>query len=167
MTGPKCIGGITGNCCQIPGQVAAGETVFYKYGNRYATCQTAGSSGPAPISDAGTPVTTPTMAPTAAAVASMCVMYTVKAGDTLNSIAATYTANDCAVTAEAIIDFNEVPAADVEQRLSLLTRWIVDSDQTLEDYGLRLTGEEFPPAHGDAHRRRCLEALALFDENES
>lgn len=70
-------------------------------------------------------------------------------------------------TSSQWFDFNEVPAADVEQRLSILTRWVVDSDQTLEDYGLRLPSAEFPPAHGDAHRRRCLEALALFNESDS
>jgi uncharacterized protein (DUF58 family) len=59
-------------------------------------------------------------------------------------------------------DFDAVPAEDPERRLSILTRWIVDTDRTREDYGLRLPGQSFPPAHGDAHRRRCLEALALF-----
>ncbi len=61
-------------------------------------------------------------------------------------------------------DFDEVLANDVEARLSVLTRWIVDADRTLEDYGLRLPGAEFEPAHGETHRRACLEALALFDE---
>mgnify|MGYP001820530907 CR=1 FL=1 len=70
-------------------------------------------------------------------------------------------------TSSQWFDFNEIDASDVEQRLSILTRWIVDSDRTLEDYGLRLPGAEFPPAHGDAHRRRCLEALALFDGGKS
>jgi len=59
-------------------------------------------------------------------------------------------------------DFDAVVSSDLEERLSVLTRWIIDADRTLEDYGLRLPGRSFPPAHGDAHRRRCLEALALF-----
>jgi uncharacterized protein (DUF58 family) len=29
-------------------------------------------------------------------------------------------------------------------------------------YGLRLPGVEIAPAHGDAHRTSCLQALALF-----
>jgi uncharacterized protein (DUF58 family) len=70
-------------------------------------------------------------------------------------------------TSSQWFDFDEIDAVDIEQRLSILTRWIVDSDRTLEDYGLRLPGAEFPPAHGDAHRRRCLEALALFDGDKS
>ena len=69
-------------------------------------------------------------------------------------------------TSSQWFDFAELPVADLEERLSILTRWIVNADQTREDYGLRIPGEEFPPAHGDAQRRRCLEALALFDGGE-
>jgi uncharacterized protein (DUF58 family) len=70
-------------------------------------------------------------------------------------------------TSSQWFDFDEIREADVEKRLSILTRWIVNTDQRLEDYGLRLPGAEFPPAHGDAQRRQCLEALALFDGNVS
>ena len=59
-------------------------------------------------------------------------------------------------------DYREVPADGVEARLSILTRWIVDADRTREDYGLRLPGQSFPPSHGETHRRKCLEALALY-----
>jgi uncharacterized protein (DUF58 family) len=65
-------------------------------------------------------------------------------------------------TSSQWFDFDDVDAGDVEQRLSVLTRWIVDADRTSEDYGLRLHGRKFGPAHGDAHRRACLEALALY-----
>jgi len=70
-------------------------------------------------------------------------------------------------TSSQWFDFDDVPLTGHEQRLSILTRWIVDSDRTREDYGLRIPGSEYPPAHGDAHRRRCLEALALFNRNTS
>ncbi len=70
-------------------------------------------------------------------------------------------------TSSQWFDFDEIQGHNVEQRLSILTRWIVDSDRTLEDYGLRIPGNEFPPAHGEAHRRQCLESLALFDEGEA
>jgi len=56
-----------------------------------------------------------------------------------------------------------IPAVDAETRLSILTRWIIDADRLQRDYGLRLPGLAYPPAHGGAHRHRCLEALALFD----
>ena len=63
-------------------------------------------------------------------------------------------------------NFEDVVSNDIEMRLSILTRWVVDADRTFEDYGLRMPGEEFAPAHGEAHRRECLEALALFDKDE-
>ena len=65
-------------------------------------------------------------------------------------------------TSSQWFDFDEITATDIEARLSILTRWIIDADRTREDYGLRLPGSEFPPAHGDSHRRHCLEALALY-----
>lgn len=70
-------------------------------------------------------------------------------------------------TSSQWFDFSEIPVADVEVRLSILTSWVVTADRTLEDYGLRIPGKEFEPAHGDAHRRQCLEALALFDRDPS
>jgi uncharacterized protein (DUF58 family) len=66
-------------------------------------------------------------------------------------------------TSSQWFDFDRMTVADVERRLSILTRWIIDAERTQADYGLRLPGEEFPPAHGDAHRHRCLESLAFFD----
>ena len=64
-------------------------------------------------------------------------------------------------------DFNEVLSDDVEERLSILTRWIVDADRTGEDYGLRLPTAEFPPAHGESHRHRSLQALALYGREDT
>ncbi|MGI9203393.1 MAG: DUF58 domain-containing protein [Woeseiaceae bacterium] len=69
-------------------------------------------------------------------------------------------------TSSQWFDFAQVEAADKEQRLSILTRWIVDADRTQSDYGLRIPGIEFNPAHGDAHRHRCLETLAFFDNED-
>ena len=65
-------------------------------------------------------------------------------------------------TSSQWFDFGAIAINDVEERLSILTRWIVDADRTLEDYGLRVPSAEFEPAHGEAHRRKCLETLALF-----
>jgi uncharacterized protein (DUF58 family) len=66
-------------------------------------------------------------------------------------------------TSSQWFDFERIPASDVETRLSVITRWIVDADRTQRDYGLRLPGQEFSPAHGEAHRHRCLETLAFFN----
>ncbi len=66
-------------------------------------------------------------------------------------------------TSSQWFDFDEIPARDLEARLSILTRWIIDADRTMADYGLRIPGVEFQPTHGEAHKRQCLEALALFE----
>jgi len=66
-------------------------------------------------------------------------------------------------TSSQWFDFNEVEVADTEARLSILTSWIINADRTREDYGLRIPGAEFPPSHGQSHRQRCLEVLALFE----
>ena len=62
-------------------------------------------------------------------------------------------------------DFNEIEGQDTETRLSILARWIVDAEQGRLNFGLRLPGIEIPPSHGEAHRHRCLEALAAFGDS--
>lgn len=69
-------------------------------------------------------------------------------------------------TSSQWFDFDEICENDVELRLSILTRWIIDADRTQQDYGLRLPGHAFPPSHGPAHRAECLKALALFALDE-
>ncbi len=69
-------------------------------------------------------------------------------------------------TSSQWFEFDEIADTDVETRLSILTRWIIDTDRTGEDYGLRLPQDSFEPAHGETHRRACLEALALFGGGE-
>ena len=49
-----------------------------------------------------------------------------------------------------------------EQRLSRLAAWTVAAHRAGMDYGLQLPGVDLPPDSGDAQRRRCLEALALW-----
>ena len=63
-------------------------------------------------------------------------------------------------------DFNQVARDDVEERLQVLTRWIVDAERLEREYGLRLQAAEFVPSRGAQHRHRCLEALALFGTTE-
>lgn len=50
----------------------------------------------------------------------------------------------------------------VEARLSQLCRWIVDAHAAGRAYGLELPGIRIEANIGDAHRQRCLTALALF-----
>ncbi len=55
------------------------------------------------------------------------------------------------------------PRMDTEEKLSRLTRWVLDADTQQMGYGLRLPDTVIAMASGDPHRERCLEALALFD----
>ena len=45
--------------------------------------------------------------------------------------------------------------------LDQISGWVLQADKLGQDYGLRLPGQEIAPASGEAHKRRCLEALAL------
>ncbi|HEY1392342.1 MAG TPA: DUF58 domain-containing protein [Methylibium sp.] len=49
-----------------------------------------------------------------------------------------------------------------EERLSRLAAWVLAAHRAGVLYGLRLPGRELAPADGQAHRRACLEALALW-----
>ena len=61
---------------------------------------------------------------------------------------------------ELWLDFAHA-GAGVEARLSRIAAWVVQADRLGLDYGLRLPTQEIKPATGEAHKRRCLEALAL------
>jgi len=60
------------------------------------------------------------------------------------------------------LDLAETSGATLEQRLSRLCAWVLAAEERELDYGLRLPGVELAPSHGQAHKRRCLEALALY-----
>jgi uncharacterized protein (DUF58 family) len=62
---------------------------------------------------------------------------------------------------ELWLDYAQAGHADREHRLSRLAAWVLQADKLGQDYGLRLPGQDVPPGGGEAHKRRCLEALAL------
>jgi len=62
-----------------------------------------------------------------------------------------------------VFDLDLAPGAGLEERLSVLARWIVDAQGRGEAFGLRLPGTEIAPEPGEAQRRRCLAALAEFE----
>ncbi len=64
--------------------------------------------------------------------------------------------------AELWLDWRLLASQPVEARLSQLCQWVLKAAAGGQDYGLRLPGLELPPARGEGHRRRCLEALALY-----
>lgn len=86
-----------------------------------------------------------------------------KAAKTLESGSDTLVSRDGqqAQRHELWLDFQSAGPADAEQRLSRLCAWVLQADKLGLDYGLRLPHATVPPASGEAHKRRCLEALAL------
>lgn len=60
-------------------------------------------------------------------------------------------------------DLEQTPGRDLEARLAVLARWIVDAEAAGVAFGLRLPGVELEPRPGRAQRERCLAALAEFD----
>ncbi|MBI2768745.1 MAG: DUF58 domain-containing protein [Burkholderiales bacterium] len=61
---------------------------------------------------------------------------------------------------ELWLDFAQAGHLDTEHKISRLTAWVLQADRLAMDYGLRLPALEIKPASGEAHKRRCLEALA-------
>lgn len=60
------------------------------------------------------------------------------------------------------LDWQDTQGLPTEQRLSRLTRWVLEADGAGMAWGLRTPGLELPPQRGDAHRRQALERLALW-----
>jgi len=56
------------------------------------------------------------------------------------------------------------PQLGVEERLSYLARWVLDAQAAGLAYGLRLPASTVAMAAGEAQRDRCLEALALYEQ---
>ncbi len=61
-----------------------------------------------------------------------------------------------------IFDLDQTPGGDLESRLSVMARWIVDAHGHGQTFGLRLPGLEIPPQPGEQQRRRCLAAIAEY-----
>ncbi|MGV6826939.1 MAG: DUF58 domain-containing protein [bacterium] len=60
------------------------------------------------------------------------------------------------------LDFDQVDAGDVEQKLSQLCGAVIELERQGLHYGLRLPNTEIAPATGGAHQQLCLRALALY-----
>ena len=68
---------------------------------------------------------------------------------------------------ELWLDWETLSDLETEDRLSRLTRWVLDADAKQYNYGLRLPDQQIELGHGPAHRHRCLEALALYPGDNS
>ncbi len=62
------------------------------------------------------------------------------------------------------LDWEGVPAADPETRLSALCHGVLEANAEGQPYGLRLPGSRIGPDTGPDHLARCLRALALFGQ---
>jgi uncharacterized protein (DUF58 family) len=63
---------------------------------------------------------------------------------------------------ELCLDLAELPRnMHLEDRLSRMTRWVLDAEAAGLPYAFRLGGEFYPAALGPAHQAACLSALAL------
>lgn len=49
-----------------------------------------------------------------------------------------------------------------ETRIGILTGWLLAADATATPFRLSLPNLDISPSHGERHRHRCLEALALY-----
>ena len=63
---------------------------------------------------------------------------------------------------ELVLDWRACVALQPEERLSRLTAWTLAAHRAGADFALHLPGLTLARGSGDAQRRRCLEALALW-----
>jgi uncharacterized protein (DUF58 family) len=63
---------------------------------------------------------------------------------------------------ELLLDFDALRDEPTEERLSQLTQWVLECEHRQAHYALRLPSCMLPAGFGTAHRRACLEALALY-----
>lgn len=64
---------------------------------------------------------------------------------------------------ELWLDWESLPHLDIEERLSQLTRWVLEVEDQGLAYGLRLPGTVLEPSRGETHQHQCLKSLALYD----
>jgi len=64
-------------------------------------------------------------------------------------------------------DLEALTGYELEERLSILCRLILDADKAKQNYGLKLGEQTFVPNQGNNHRHECLKALALFGSTDA
>ncbi len=67
-----------------------------------------------------------------------------------------------AVHQQLWLDWQSCGTLPPEERLSRLAAWVLAAQQAGAEYGLGVPGTDIEPSEGEAHRRRCLEVLALW-----
>ncbi|MDZ7789491.1 MAG: DUF58 domain-containing protein [Xanthomonadales bacterium] len=61
---------------------------------------------------------------------------------------------------EVFLNLERAPGRDQEERISVLTTWILRADDQGRPWTLELGGKRFGPARSEGHRHACLRALA-------
>ena len=60
------------------------------------------------------------------------------------------------------LDWDSLPPADTETRLSMLCHQVLQAHAEARVYGMRLPGHHLNPGQGPDHRERCLQTLARY-----
>jgi uncharacterized protein (DUF58 family) len=60
------------------------------------------------------------------------------------------------------IEWNALAMSGTENRLSMMTRLVINAEEAGNQYGLRFPEFEIAPSRGSSHFARCLKALALY-----
>ncbi len=67
-----------------------------------------------------------------------------------------------ATNATIWLDWRATHGPDIEDRIGILCRWVLDADAAGLRYGLRMPGVELAPERGQSHLHQSLRALALW-----
>ena len=65
--------------------------------------------------------------------------------------------------AEILLRLTDAPEADLEGKLSRMTRWVLDAELQGLRYGLSLPNGDLQLGSGIAHRDECMRRIALFN----
>lgn len=60
------------------------------------------------------------------------------------------------------LSWQSLAGIEHEQRIAILTAWVLQAESGRLAYTLELPGARLGPSQGEPHRSQCLEALALF-----
>jgi uncharacterized protein (DUF58 family) len=71
---------------------------------------------------------------------------------------------ESAVARDLLLDWQSVAGLGYEQKISRLTRWVLEAERSGSRYAMTLPGQRIPPGRGPEHRHACLRALALLPD---
>ncbi len=70
-------------------------------------------------------------------------------------------------TEDLVLRWQDTPSTlDIEQRLSRLSRWILDAEKLTTDYALELPTRFVAASQGLEHKKKCLRQLAVFNVHD-